>query len=126
MNEGILESRLFYCDHIKPDSKDAGDVKCFCVDKGPGLEDYIRHHAINDEYHCCMRTYLIRDKQTDELAAYFSLKAGLISVNERKESSLRKNDLETQKTGAQYDCAPVFVIFIYIYFMISISPPFLY
>lgn len=32
-----------------------------------------------------MRTYLVRDKDTDELAGYFSLKAGLATHNEEQE-----------------------------------------
>lgn len=88
MSKGILESELFYCDHIGANPNDATDVKGFVVDRGPGLEDYIRSYALDDEELWRMRTYLVRDKETDELAAYFSVKAGLISVNEREEKSL--------------------------------------
>ena len=31
-----------------------------------------------------MRTYLVRDTITDELAGYFSLKSGMVSLNERE------------------------------------------
>ena len=39
-----------------------------------------------------MRTYLVRDVMTNECAAFFSLKAGLISINEKKSDSSEDNE----------------------------------
>lgn len=44
---------------------------------GEGLAWYLRHCAEDDERVGAMRTYLVRDTQSGELAGYFSLKAGL-------------------------------------------------
>ena len=39
-----------------------------------------------------MRTYLVRDRDTHELVAYFSLKAGLASVGEVQEGGQAEFD----------------------------------
>ena len=52
-------------------------------EKGAGLLEYIQHFAFPDEDAGTMRTYIVRDNRSSELVGYFSLKAGLISYNER-------------------------------------------
>ena len=47
-----------------------------------GLQVNLKKRAFHDEAAGIMRTYLVRDNYTAELVAYFSLKAGLISLNE--------------------------------------------
>ena len=49
---------------------------------GKGLEIYLKQKALLDEQEDMMRTYLVRWEKTNECAGYFSLKAGLISINE--------------------------------------------
>lgn len=49
---------------------------------GGFLAAYLKKYALNDEEDNMARTYLVIDKATGELAAYFSLKAGFISTNE--------------------------------------------
>lgn len=49
-----------------------------------GLAVYIREYAVEEEKDGVARTYLVMDRETDELVGYFSLKAGDITVNERK------------------------------------------
>ncbi|SHL22658.1 hypothetical protein [Fibrobacter sp. UWEL] len=44
-----------------------------------GLEIYLRHCAVSDEVEHLSRTYLIKDRVTEELAGYFSLRTGLIT-----------------------------------------------
>lgn len=51
---------------------------------GEGLVKYLWGFAEKDESDNVMRTYIVRDNKTDELVGYFSLKAGMISVNETK------------------------------------------
>ena len=77
------ENLLF--NHLSCSSKDISDVNSFEIshpDTGHGLELYLKEQALHDERLGVMRTYLIRFKTTRELAGYFSLKAGLVSVNE--------------------------------------------
>jgi hypothetical protein len=65
---------------------DERDIFYFSVrhpESAMGLERYIKYYAYSDEDLSVMRTYVIRDIETDELVAYFSLKAGLVSINER-------------------------------------------
>ena len=64
-------------------------------ERGEGLVRYLQHDAFPDEEARVMRTYLVRDKRTTELAGYFSLKAGLISFNEAK-----------TEAGVEFDTLP--------------------
>ena len=83
--KGILRTQTFYCDHIS--AADMVDIANFTVRKPDialGLEAYIKEQAIEDERMGAMRTYLVRDIITDELAGYFSLKSGMVSLNERE------------------------------------------
>lgn len=62
------------------------EIRDFTVNhkEGTNLVKYLAGFAENDEEKHNMRTYLVRDNNTDELIGYFSLKAGMISVNEQK------------------------------------------
>ena len=85
MSKGVVQSGLFYCDHIS--EKDRAEISQFYVDdeKGKGLENYLKDNAIADENAGVMRTYLVRTVEEDALVGYFSLKAGLISINESEQ-----------------------------------------
>lgn len=78
----LFENGLFSCSHISP--VDIDDIRKFtpAYSSGKGVVRYLQSQAITDEMTGAMRTYLIRDSETNELAAFFSLKAGLISGNE--------------------------------------------
>ena len=83
--KGILQSEMFYIDHLSPnDEVDAQDIDRFRIDapEGQGLSEYLKRYARQEEMNRSMRTYLVRDNETDECVGYFSLKAGLISLNE--------------------------------------------
>lgn len=97
MLKGILQSDLFYCNHLGVSESDARDIMAFSVrdSSGEGLVSYIQHYAFPDEESGIMRTYVVRDIRSLELVAYFSLKAGLISLNE----------VQT-KDGAVFDTLP--------------------
>lgn len=84
MGKGIIRSDVFYCDHLGAYEADREDIAHFSVrdQEGKGLVEYIKQHAFNDETDGIMRTYLVRSLSTSELVGYFSLKAGLISINE--------------------------------------------
>lgn len=84
-NKGLLRSDIFYVDHLKSeDERDERDIKSFSVTapEGQGLLEYLKTYASQEERDKSMRTYLVRDIETDECVGYFSLKAGLISLNE--------------------------------------------
>ena len=84
-NKGIIQVGLFYVDHLDVNSeKDAEDILAFRIDapEGQGLDEYLKEYASYEEADRSMRTYLVRDIKTDECVGYFSLKAGLISLNE--------------------------------------------
>ena len=59
-------------------------VKDFKIDRstGFGLQRYINEKAVEDEIEHINRTYLIKDIDSNEIVAYFSLKAGAISTKE--------------------------------------------
>ncbi len=86
MPKGIIQNDVFYCDHLTSSDKDHEDIDAFRV-KHPeyalGLEQYLKSYALSDEKKGIMRTYLVRSLKTDELVGYYSLKAGLVSLNER-------------------------------------------
>lgn len=87
MIKGIIENEYFYCNHLGVSERDEQDIMNFTLknsDTGEGLLDYIQHYAFPEEDAGIMRTYIIRDKVTDELVGYFSLKAGLVSFNEQE------------------------------------------
>ena len=87
MLKGLLQSELFYCNHLGTSENDEKDIMNFSIDRdeGSGLLEYLQNYALTEEENGIMRTYIVRDKISSEVAGYFSLKAGLISLNERYE-----------------------------------------
>ena len=100
--KGILSDGDYYCDHIK--ETDLEDIKDFTV-RNPeiagNLAAYIKQWAWDDENEGLMRTYIVRDQVTDEIAGYFAIKAAMMSVNERK-----KVDRRTGKERIYFDTMP--------------------
>lgn len=62
------------------------EIKNFNVrhKEGQGLVNYLYGYAESDEEKRIMRTYIVRDNYSNEFVGYFSLKAGMISINEQK------------------------------------------
>ncbi len=58
---------------------DISDVDDFLITKASGkhIEDYIKDQAFRDQRTGVNRTYLVRDIETNEIAGFFSLKAGM-------------------------------------------------
>ncbi len=52
---------------------------------GQGLENYIRNISCQNERNNLDRTYLVRDRKSGEIAAYFSLRAGSIVLQKLKQ-----------------------------------------
>ena len=87
ITKGILRNKWFYCDHLGASVRDDQDIKSFTVrnpELASGLENYLKNHSLDDEENHAMRTYLVRDYTTDELVGYFSIKSGMVSLNERE------------------------------------------
>lgn len=81
----FCEGDEYYCCRLSaatPD--DERDIMAFRpVDpRGAGLTAYLQRLAFPEELAGVMRTYLVRDRDNDELAGYFSLKAGLVTQDE--------------------------------------------
>lgn len=51
-----------------------------------GLALYLKKQSVEDERQNESRTYLLKDKMTEELAGYFSLRTGLITIKAQNES----------------------------------------
>ena len=86
----LPQNNYFAGRHIGVSRRDLADIKSFEIahpETGAGLEWYLKYQALFDEHSGVMRTYLVRLKRTGECVGYFSLKAGLVSVNEERASS---------------------------------------
>ena len=94
--KGILRTELYYVDHLDAE-RDNDDIEEFTINlpEGQGLVTYLKDYAAGDESRV-MRTYLVRDIETDELVGYFSLKAGLASINESV------TEVTDEETGKKY------------------------
>ena len=107
-NKGILQSEMFYVEHLNPESeKDSAEIKNFEIDapEGQGLSAYLKEYACQDELNREMRTYLVKDMETDECVGYFSLKAGLISLNET-EVEIEDTETGQHKIVREFDTLP--------------------
>lgn len=81
------ESEFYYCHSLSDiDGRDERDIREFTPvdERGSGLVWYLQRRALTDELLGTMRTYLVRDNLTGGLVGYFSLKAGLVSINEER------------------------------------------
>lgn len=81
-----MDDGVFYCEHLYDTARSRNDIADFRVRHpqfAAGLEVYLREKALADEKSGVMRTYLVRAVKDDGLVGYFSLKAGLVSLNER-------------------------------------------
>ena len=107
-NKGIRCTELFYVDHLNVNSvRDLKDITDFRVDapEGQGLSEYLKEYAFYEEVDRSMRTYLVRDIETDECVGYFSLKAGLISLNEI-EVEIVDNETGEKRIEREFDTLP--------------------
>lgn len=76
-----LSNDVFSISHLS--ELDVDEISNFTVNnpKGKGLEDYIKHYALQDEVLGYARTYLIRDASSNYIVAYFTLRTGLVTVS---------------------------------------------
>ncbi|MBR5840781.1 MAG: hypothetical protein IKZ84_19755 [Victivallales bacterium] len=83
----MQENNWLVCNHLTHSPEDIEAIRAFSVvhpTTGEGLERYLKEDALMDEDEGFMRTYLARHRQTGDLVGYFSLKAGLVALNERR------------------------------------------
>lgn len=82
-----IETDFYMYEHLFDSSKNLSDIQDFVVDKptGKGLELYLKKMAEYEEQNRSNRTYLVRDKNTNELAGYFSLRTGLFTLDTGRE-----------------------------------------
>lgn len=59
------------------------DVSGFRSKKGYGLEVYLKEQAMHDEMERLSRTYLVLNSETKQIAAYFTLRTGLLIEKRR-------------------------------------------
>lgn len=101
-NKEVISNEYFYCEHLFERNEIIEELKKnFYIyhESGKGLETYLKDHSASEEIRNENRTYIVRDTETDEVAGFFSLKAGLFSIREISESAF---------TGsiAQFDTLP--------------------
>ena len=74
----------FILEHLTDSREHRQLLESFSVaNKATGLELYLKRRAIRDETRNECRTYLVKDVVSGELACYFSLRTGLITVSAR-------------------------------------------
>ncbi len=80
-----IENEKFKYEHLIATTQNLEEIKSFFVEKetGKGLERYLKLMAEPEEYNGGNRTYLVRDKGTNEIAAYFSLRTGSFTLKEQ-------------------------------------------
>ena len=85
MSNRVCENRIFYCEHLELNRQTLRDVDNFkpAHKNGIGLVNYLQGQAFHDNSYNVQKIYIVRDKETDELVAYFGLRTGLISTNEQ-------------------------------------------
>ena len=79
-----VNDKKFRQEHLFASPNVLEDIQSFYVEKrtGKGLEYYLKNMAEQEEYNRSNRTYLVRDKETNEIAAYFSLHTGSFTLKE--------------------------------------------
>lgn len=79
----LYENELYYCEHLCLTRKVNDELNEFLIvnhPEGKGVMDYLQIQAVKDETAELMKTYLVRDAITDELAAFFSVRAGSVKL----------------------------------------------
>ena len=81
----------FYCELLRANQNNRTLIQDFTVyreaeysqlpDKIVGLEAYLKMCAWNDDEDDLVKIYLIKDSKTDDIVAYFGLKAGMLAAN---------------------------------------------
>lgn len=77
----VFDTASYSIEHLFDSEENENLILGFTVpNNAMGLESYLKNVAADDENANLARTYLVKDKQTGELACYFSLRTGLITM----------------------------------------------
>lgn len=83
----VLDTQIFSLEHLNDSPENEKLISEFKVgNAADGLENYLKNTALKDEENNFCRTYLVKDKTTGEVACYFSLRTGLITMQVYKEA----------------------------------------
>ncbi len=82
IEELFIEDKPNYSiEHLYDSPENIALIQAFeASEKGKGLEYYLKEAAEDDEKNNLSRTYLVKDAITQELAGYFTLRTGLITI----------------------------------------------
>ena len=77
----VFDTPAFSVEHLFDTPNNQTLINDFKVSNDAlGLEIYLKNQSVDDENNKMSRTYLVKDKITEELVGYFSLKTGLITL----------------------------------------------
>lgn len=76
-------NELFHCESILSEGVSKDDISGFFIERntGQGLAKYLKFWAYEDSVNNRSKTYLILDNDSNEIVAYFTLKAGMMLEN---------------------------------------------
>ncbi len=101
----VLDTDLYSVEHISNSSENISLLEQFETNENSrGLEYYLKDAALYDEEYNLSRTYLVKDKTTQELADYFSLRTGLITrqIKDDKFDSIPAIELANFAVNSNY------------------------
>lgn len=80
----VLKTDLMVCGHIEKTDYPLINQFQLVNQEGGFLAEYLKQCALSDEEQSIMRTYLVLSRDKNELAGYFSLKAGFVAARENR------------------------------------------
>ncbi len=79
--ENLFADEDFIVEHLFDSPENSDLIQSFCVGNAAmGLEIFLKEAAWREESEKQTRTYLIKDRITGELACYFSMRTGLVTL----------------------------------------------
>lgn len=101
-----IETEYYYYEHLLDSSENRALINDFCVARqsGKGLENYLKNLAETEETENSARTYLVKNKITKEIAAFFTLKAGLftVKIDEERFNNISAIELSNFAVNSNY------------------------
>lgn len=77
----VFDTEYFSIEHLLDSPNNFALIDEFeAGNDAKGLENYLKYQAVDDENNNNSRTYLVKDLISKELAGYFSLRTGLITI----------------------------------------------
>ena len=83
----VVDTKDYTIEHLFDSPENQDLIANFeATNDAAGLEGYLKYQSVEDEENNCSRTYLVKDALSAELAAYFSLRTGLITIQVQDDS----------------------------------------